>query len=103
MHIFIETERGERVEGLNDSEAIIERLLTRSEVWKNETLRCLRFIDLYGDTVFNNLQLPVFLKEWANLSQYAKTEEERGYIENVTSMARRWCQKGHYYLKFYGD
>ena len=61
-------------------------------------------IDPYGDTTFNNLQMPRFLKEWAAVvSQRAKTTEEQALVASVESLARRCRDEVHVYLKFIGD
>lgn len=102
ISVVIEDERGETVESIRDPEGIIEQLLVRSVSWNDSTFQCLRFINLAGDTVFNNLQLPVFLDEWERISQKARTKNERKYAESIASMAQR-CLETFYYLKFYGD
>ena len=63
--------------------------------------RVLRFIDWYGDTVFNHLQIPSFLAEWATLKP--RGQEERSLLDQVAALARRVEGEPHLYLKFYGD
>lgn len=61
---------------------------------------CLRFIDPYGDTTFNQLQLPVLVAELraaaADASELcSRVEALAGFIEA--------CTKTHTYVQFVGD
>lgn len=53
LSIVLETESGEELERVDDPSNILHRLLPRSD---NGSYLLLRFIDWYGDTVFNQLQ-----------------------------------------------
>lgn len=64
---------------------------------------CLRFIDFYGDTVFNNLQMESFLAEWRSVEQLVRSEAERQLSDAVQSLAARCAREPHTYLKFSGD
>ena len=64
---------------------------------------CLRYIDWYGDTVFNRLQMKDFLREWAGLRKRATTSEERALIDGITGLAERCRDEPHLYLRFIGD
>jgi hypothetical protein len=55
IDLRIETERGECVAELADPHNYINWLLSLAIV---DSTLCLQFIDPYGDTVFNGLQLP---------------------------------------------
>ena len=91
MAIFacIENERGEKLEGLIDSEDVLQRLLPLSQ---DDTFVCIRFIDPYGDTVFNHLQLPFFIAELERVSQNANTDDEKLYSKTLKEMAQK-CLK----------
>jgi hypothetical protein len=90
---------------------------------------CLRFIDPYGDTVFNRGQAPVLIQELVMArdlvteSAIAKLAEARfgttwqhdaqlrqlsasavkAHIDKMLDLARRCEAEPHLYLKFYGD
>jgi hypothetical protein len=63
----------------------------------------LRSLDAYGDTTFNRLQMPRFLKEWASISLKATTADEQAIVSAVEALARRCRDEVHTYLKFVGD
>jgi hypothetical protein len=54
-------------------------------------------------TVFNSLQIPRFLAEWADAVSDIRTEEDRALVSEIERLAR-WCaDEVHTYLKFIGD
>jgi hypothetical protein len=67
--------------------------------------RTLRFIDSYGDTVFNGLQMDAFIEEWTRLSDRALDAgpESARFYEAVLAMAERCRSEVHLYLRFIGD
>jgi hypothetical protein len=62
----------------------------------------LQFVDPYGDTIFNGLQMKPFLAEWESLSAFADAAE-RDVLERVKGMAKFVESSPHHYLKFVGD
>jgi len=100
MTVLLENERGEPLDDVIDPYDILHRLLPSSE---DTSYQCLRFIDWYGSTTFNNLQMGVFLQDWERVRQKAVTEEDRIFWYAIRDLALI-CQKGELkYLKFYGD
>lgn len=100
LNAVLESERGDCIEEIADPKNILHRLLPLVE---SPSSQCLKYIDWYGDTVFNKLQMESFLKEWGQLYSKATSDEERKIIEAIQKLAER-CQNGiHTYLKFYGD
>ncbi len=100
LRMDLEDERGHAVERVLDPTNILHRLLPSHD---DGSFQCLRFIDWYGDTVFNRLQMDVFLAELSHIAQKAQTKEQRELLSQIEDLARR-CQRGpHLYLKFYGD
>jgi len=100
LTIALETERGEKIEEIEDPANLLHQLLPSHN---DETYQCLRFIDWYGDTVFNHMQMKTFLLEWDRLAQSPHTTEERTFMVRVEGLARRCLNEPHLYLKFYGD
>jgi hypothetical protein len=63
---------------------------------------CVRFIDPYGDTVFNQLQLPVLISELEQMVRSSASEELRRRVMSVVSFLAG--SKGvHQYVRFVGD
>jgi len=64
---------------------------------------CLRFVDPYGDTVFNCLQVQAILDDLRLLRTTAKINEQQSQIIHRIETLAGVCQKSpHLYLKFIG-
>ena len=66
---------------------------------------CLRFIDPYGDTTFNQWQIPVLLSELESLlkTDYCQRHERLREFEGLISFIEKARDQVHTYIKFYGD
>ncbi len=64
---------------------------------------CLRFIDPYGDTTFNHLQLPVLIEELERAIEIAHDSAVKSHGQALLELARNASSEVHTYLKFYGD
>jgi len=71
--------------------------------WRDTDSPCLRFIDPYGQTVFNRLQMPTFIAEWEKISRLAETPEDQELLARVAALARRCRDEEGFYLRFIGD
>lgn len=95
-----ESERGERLGELLDPEDRVAELLPD---WRDETSICLRFVDLYGDTVFNRLQMPVLIVELQAAVARATDREVAAHGRQVMELAKKCEANVHTYLRFFGD
>lgn len=98
--VILEDERGNRLESIIDPPNLFSRLLPGPH---DTSFLMLRFIDPYGDTVFNRLQMDTFIQEWDRIARHAQTEEEGSFLSRVRELAVRCQNEIHEYLKFYGD
>ena len=64
--------------------------------------KCVRFIDPYGDTVFNQLQLPVLIGELEQMIQSSASDEFRRRVTSVVSFLAG-SRDVHQYVRFVGD
>src|SRR4051812_30460688 len=65
----------------------------------NKTV-CLRFIDPFGDTVFNQAQIPYLLAELeAELEQYVEPET-KSHLQKTIRLVERAVDQMHTYIKF---
>ena len=64
---------------------------------------CLRFIDDYGDTVFNWLQVPVLVAELQALIVPECAPEANDRLAAMIEFIQAMPQDKGAYLKFYGD
>ncbi|SRR6266542_2756333 len=71
---------------------------------EDESFNCIRFIDHFGYTFFNRLQLErQFLPEWARLYEKASKPEQREILQRVERLAMEALRAPHRLLKFVGD
>jgi hypothetical protein len=87
----IELEQGECLAKLGDPHDRVNWLLSFAIL---DSTLCLRFIDAYGDTVFNRLQIPVLQSELSalalRLTEPKLIEGKRTYLER----AEKWPRAG---------
>jgi hypothetical protein len=65
--------------------------------------RCLAFIDPYGDTTFNQLQLPILVDEIRKVQQRLPRGELFDRVENLILFLKLALDNTHTYVKFIGD
>lgn len=66
-------------------------------------LELLQFVDPYGHTVFNELQMPAVIRDLKRLLAKARTEQEREALLGVERLAMQNLAEHHLYMWFYGD
>ena len=97
---LVETENGAQINQLPDPEDLLERLLPESD---NESSICLRFIDPYGDTTFNQGQIPILIKELKSAVQNTNDNLAKNHGKKLIALIENIENKVHTYIKFYGD
>jgi hypothetical protein len=63
----------------------------------------LRFVDPYGDTLFNRLQIPLVLSELQLLKKSLENQEQQALVQQIESLCTICLDEPHRYLKFIGD
>jgi hypothetical protein len=100
MAIQLEDHQGKVLEEIPDLGRLLARLFPS---WGDETFHCLRYIDPWGDTIFNHLQMEKVISELRRIRAKTTVEAGRAFIDAIEGMATR-CKEGeHLYLKFLGD
>ena len=94
-----EDEEGTRVAGLPDSDGLVKRILPDHT---DATFPWLRFVDLYGDTIFNQLQVPQLITELEVLLRQRHEASVHRHLVAMLVFARQ-SHGNHMYLRFYGD
>jgi len=69
----------------------------------DSSFRLLCYIDPYGDTIFNRLQMQSFLSEWEAIKKEAIAERDKQAWLKVKILAERCRDEVHLYLRFMGD
>jgi hypothetical protein len=99
--VVLVDERGRKLASIEDPTNVLHRLLPGDH--QALTTQMLRYIDWYGDTMFNHLQAERFLEEWDTLASTASTGEDQRVFTGIRDLAERLRSEHHVYLKFYGD
>jgi len=100
LTVLVETEAGEPIDRVEDPTNVLHRFLPNP---KDARFRYLGTIDWYGDTVFNDLQIPQFLEEWAQITDMAPVPAESALVRTIKQVAQRAGNERHLSLKIYGD
>lgn len=95
------TERHEPIQEVFDPRGYLTALAIST--WPSLTSTCVRFIDPWGNTVFNRTQIPVLLSELRSVRQDAADKETRAHLEKVIRLIERAVDRTHTYIKFIGD
>ena len=99
LTIALEDASGRTVKEVYDTHNVLLRL----EREDGGDFICLRYIDPWGDTVFNTLQMKPFLAELERIMSHTKSEWELSVLQSILQLARKCDTEIGLYLKFYGD
>jgi hypothetical protein len=69
----------------------------------DESFPLLRYVDPYGNVVFNHLQMQQLLEEINSLISGCSDQESKDLLENVRELAEKCRSSNHLYLRFRGD
>jgi hypothetical protein len=98
--IRLEGENGELHQEVHDPKNFLIKAIKNHDVSKTF---CLQFIDPYGDTIFNQLQVIQLKKELMETHDKTENEEQHNLFIKIEAMIENCLLKPHQYLKFYGD
>ncbi len=63
----------------------------------------LRYVDLYGNTIFNGGQMSAVLEELDRIAQSVSGKEEKEILARLNELAIYCRDHPHTYLRFIGD
>jgi hypothetical protein len=98
LDVSLETEKGDIVDSVPDASGRLARLLPPRDP---DAYPFLRYVDDYGDTVFNRLQMAQVIPELEQLAGEFPADSE--ILAAVHALAERCAREIHLYLRFYGD
>ncbi len=64
---------------------------------------CLRFVDPFGDTLFNRVQLPALLDDLRTLRGSCDVARHEPLLREVEALIERCRAEPHLYLRLVGD
>ena len=95
-------ERQEAKLAIHDPQMFLTTLATK-EWWQLNESKCLRFIDPWGDTIFNQAQVPILLAELEHSAALQTDPGTKAHLEQVCRLVAAAKGEGHTYVKFIGD
>jgi hypothetical protein len=100
INIYLEDEKGKMLDSVVDESQAFAHFIRKTEF--PNTL-CLRFIDPYGDTVFNKPQLPVLEMELRELLKTISIPALQESLRRIIDLVVKARNEVHVYIKFRGD
>jgi hypothetical protein len=74
-----------------------------TSAWPGSATVCLRFIDAFGDTVFNQAQIPLLLSELREAERQQSDPEIKSHLGKVSRLVERAVGQTHTFIIFIGD
>src|SRR6185295_7555148 len=100
VNVHLEREDGTRLASILDPKGVVAKLLPIEE----HQFPLLRYVDFYGNTIFNRAQAMQVMKELELLKKRVpRDSEQASYVDRLKELARRCDEEPHLYLKFVGD
>jgi hypothetical protein len=99
MDVRLENDTGEAIETLIDSGDCLEKIILECELERSPTLR---FIDPFGNALFNRLQIPYLIREVELAREQLSDGRAADFAEDLLALARRCRDEANSYLKFHG-
>ena len=94
-------ERNTRIQNVFDPAQCLSRLAISE--WSRSQTACLRFVDAYGDAVFNQAQIPVLLAELRASLVAQGDPATRDHLDKVVRLVETAVGRTHTYVTFFGD
>lgn len=99
INVYRVTEDDDVLEAILDPRSLLAPLLASEQV----DGICLRFVDPYGNTTFNQIQLADIVKEIQAAVDRSLDEEVKAHARKILRLAEKAIGKPHIYVKFIGD
>lgn len=102
IDVALTNERNEAQQKVFDPHSHLTKLAISTWPQIDESV-CLRFIDAFGNTVFNQAQIPYLLRELERSAASQTDKEIKAHLQKVCRLVQQSQGKVHMYIKFIGD
>ena len=99
VNVYLQTERGDVHDRVLDPHKHLKHLFEQ----RYDDLVLLRYVDVYGDTVFNFLQAADVLRDVIGLRARANDAQVSSLLDRVEALVRSALRNRHLYIRFSGD
>lgn len=100
IDIKLESETGKIIDSIGDPHNCLHKL---PPLPGDESGGMLSWIDWYGNTAFNHLQMKRFLADWDQLIPRVQSPEATKIVAKIRELAVRCSNERTFHLKFIGD
>jgi len=100
INVIWQDESGNEIAQIPDPDMMVSRLVLHTNL---SGTTCLKFIDPYGDTIFNQRQIPTLIEELKIISTVIHDGRVESHILRLIELAEQSKGEVHTYLKFLGD
>jgi hypothetical protein len=100
IDVRVETESGEVQDEVLDDQNLTEKLLPDRD---DGTSPCLRFVDPFGDTLFNQIQIPLVVAELEKRLRSSLKPELKAHCEAILKALNAALGEEHTYVRFSGE
>ncbi len=100
INIACQNESGHELDSLLDPKSHLSHLLAGIDC---SSTSCLKFIDPYGNTVFNSLQIPTLIEELEKIAPKISDPAQMTFYKQLLQFIKNRKDLIHVYLKFIGD
>jgi hypothetical protein len=64
---------------------------------------CIKYIDKWGNTIFNRLQMDDFIREIKIITEKSKDDKVKALVDHIINLSEKCKNEVHTYIKFIGD
>lgn len=100
IDVRTETERGEKLAEWGDPHNRTKALLPS---FSDLSFYCLRFVDRFGDAVFNQMQIPLLASEIQRQLDRISDRATRNHVESILRLVESVAGQPHVFVRFIGD
>ena len=102
IDVRTETENGEKIAEWGDPQNRTKALFPS---FSDSSFYCLRFVDRFGDAIFNQAQIPFLARASEIRRQLERIEDRatRNHAEAILRLVKSVKGKAHVFVRFIGD